>query len=371
MSALSSRSITAVGATPPPVNGMSLFTQKVLELLSAEMEVCHIDLSYGEYSWSRWLRRCRKLSRVLTAIPRVLFRLPSNVGVLYMPLDSRNGLYYGLCIAGIARLRGYRLVVHHHAYTYIDKYDRRMAFINRLIGPQGAHVVHCEQMVDDFCRRYTVESRFFILPPTVVSQASLPSDPSKKDRVLTIGFLSNLVPEKGVEDVLQTFELLSKAGNEVRLIIAGPCIHQQMELKIQEATSRWPEKVEYRGTVYGADKTKYFADIDVFLFPTRYPSESWGIVLEEALNAGCPVIANPLGCIPWIVRDGCGLVVQPEQPFPTVAAKQITDWLENPSEFESARVNAKNRAQSLQENANAAIPLFIQGFLDLLPENPS
>lgn len=332
-------------------------------MLAARKDVFLIDLSYGQYTWSRGIRIIKKMVRVLAAIPKLLFRLRRNVGVLYMPLDARWGLYYSLLFVLLARLRGYRIVAHHHVYNYIDKYYRRIAIINRLIGTEGAHVVHCEQMKADYLRTYPMAATFLMLPPTVVLQTPTSDNPRKRNRALTIGFLSNLTPEKGVEEALETFEMLAESGRDIRMIIAGPVIlkQKQMEQKIRDASTRWPGKLDYRGAVYGSEKSRYFTDIDVFLLPSHH--ESWGIVLEEALNAGCPVIANRRGCIPWIIRDGCGIIVQPWQRFSDVAVKQIHEWLDGHEKFLIARQNALERAKTLREEADHEASVFLEAML--------
>ena len=76
------------------------------------------------------------------------------------------------------------------------------------------------------------------------------------------------------------------------------------------------------GPVYGDDKAKFFAEIDVLLFPTQYKHESWGIVLNEALAAGVPVITNDRGCSSIVVGDRAGLVVPDPAQFVASATRR-------------------------------------------------
>jgi glycosyltransferase involved in cell wall biosynthesis len=129
---------------------------------------------------------------------------------------------------------------------------------------------------------------------------------------------------------------------------------------VDAALARWPNQVEYRGPVYGRDKGQFFSDIDVFLFPTRYHNESWGIVLTEALSASRPVITRSRGCIPWMIRDGCGLVVAREGDYVSAAVEQIIHWIERPDVLEAARTAAKRRARELDLDAHRALPAFLE-----------
>jgi glycosyltransferase involved in cell wall biosynthesis len=128
---------------------------------------------------------------------------------------------------------------------------------------------------------------------------------------------------------------------------------------VDQALVRWPQQVEYRGPVYGREKAQFFADIDVFLFPTRYEHESWGIVLTEALSVGCPVVTRSRGCVPWIVRQGCGVVIEAEDDFPTVASELIARWIDQPAELSAMRAAATRRSEELEQDAAAQLPAFV------------
>jgi glycosyltransferase involved in cell wall biosynthesis len=56
------------------------------------------------------------------------------------------------------------------------------------------------------------------------------------------------------------------------------------------------------GYLHGEDLAAAYASADAFVFPSR--TETLGLVLLEAMAAGCPVIAANAGGIPDIVTDG-------------------------------------------------------------------
>jgi len=262
-------------------------------------------------------------------------------------------------VASVARLRGYKLVLHHHIYSYIDRHDWRVALLNRIVGASGAHVVHCDQMKDDFLAQYKTRAKFLVVPPTIVSQRQS-ALPRSQRSLFTLGLMSNLTIDKGLDLVLETFARLVESGLDVALVLAGPCMGKVEQQLVDEAIAKWPSRVEHRGPVYGGDKLRFFADIDVFLFPTRYKNESWGIVLSESLAAGCPVIASRRGCIPAIVQDGAGLIVAPEDDFVEAAAQKIIQWLgDRPAHDEACRM-ASNRAKVMQQEAHAQFSIFLE-----------
>ena len=143
---------------------------------------------------------------------------------------------------------------------------------------------------------------------------------------------------KGIDETIWTFERLAQQGRDVRLIIAGPCKGRAEQELIDASVAKWPERVDYRGAVYGAAKAQFFADVDALIFPTRYATESWGIVVTEALAAGVPVIARSRGCMPWIVDGQCGLVVARDAEFVAPAAELVGAWIDSPELYRNRAI---------------------------------
>ena len=331
---------------------------------------------YTCFNWSRNkpLKGIRwKLARawgVCKSIWGLIRRGRRSSEVLYYPANSSWGLLYDIVFATLGRVFGYKLILHHHAYSYIDRYDWRMAIVNRLVGSQGAHAVHCQKMVDDYRAQYDTKATFLIVPPTIVSQdlgvrqRPLEEIPDPEEP-LVLGFLSNLTLAKGLDLVLETFENLIDRGLNVRLVLAGPCMHEEALSLVRLVTERWPQQVEYRGPVYEEKKAQFYSDIDVFLFPTRYKNESWGIVLTESLASGCPVIANDRGCVSYIIRDGCGLIVSPEDDFVVCAVELIEQWFNDPGLHRKAIHQAIQRYHKLKLEAVEQLPEFVEGMRSL------
>jgi glycosyltransferase involved in cell wall biosynthesis len=316
------------------------------------------------FNWSRgkvlkgWRWRLARVWGAFWSLAALAARGPARGAVLYYPASSGAGLYYDLIIAALARLAGYRLALHHHSYSYIDRHDWRMAWLDGLVGSSGAHAVHCDLMRQHFLARYRSKAQFLIVPPTIVSQQLEAAEPAPRDQ-FTLGFMSNLTVAKGIDDAIAVFERLA-TSRPVRLILAGPCMSSREQRLVDDLLARWPKRVEYRGPVYGQAKSQFFADIDAFLFPTRYPKESWGIVLTEALAFGRPVISRSRGCVPWIIRNGCGLVIDPADDFVAAAANQITGWINDSASHLAFKGAAKKRSHELNEDARRELPAFVE-----------
>lgn len=98
----------------------------------------------------------------------------------------------------------------------------------------------------------------------------------------------------------------------------------------------------FAGYRTGFDLATAFASADAFIFPSR--TETLGLVLLEAMAAGCPVIAANAGGIPDIVTDGInGYLFDPQDELGAIAA--TLRLLANPQERETLRQNARREAE--------------------------
>lgn len=96
------------------------------------------------------------------------------------------------------------------------------------------------------------------------------------------------------------------------------------------------------GYLVGEALGSAFASSDAFIFPSR--TETLGLVLLEAMAAGCPVVAARSGGITDIVTDGVnGYLFDPTDENGAIAATQ--KLLENRDEREQIRQQARYEAE--------------------------
>jgi glycosyltransferase involved in cell wall biosynthesis len=139
----------------------------------------------------------------------------------------------------------------------------------------------------------------------------VPSDlhPRERSGELRMLFLGRLHPIKGIECLLKACgNLAASVDLRWRLSIAGggdPAYVVQIRQLISSLGLQ--ERVRMVGPVTGEAKKKLFEDSDLVVVPSH--SESFGLVVAEALAHGVPVIASK--GTPWsgLEQKGCGLWV--------------------------------------------------------------
>lgn len=125
--------------------------------------------------------------------------------------------------------------------------------------------------------------------------------------------VSRLTRKNGVDTLLRAFRVLAagSAGPFSLLVVGDGEERRALEALASELGIR--EQARFVGSVPYADVPHYLALADVFCRPSR--SEGLGSAFLDAMAAGLPVVATPVGGIPDFLEDGVtGLVCQPDDP---------------------------------------------------------
>jgi glycosyltransferase involved in cell wall biosynthesis len=115
-------------------------------------------------------------------------------------------------------------------------------------------------------------------------------------------YIGRLSAEKQIERIRPVLEAIPDA----RLALVGDGPHRA---KLEEHFAGLP--VHFVGYLAGEELASAYASGDAFVFPSS--TETLGLVLLEAMAAGCPVVGANRGGIPDIVTDGDnGCLYEPE-----------------------------------------------------------
>ena len=146
-------------------------------------------------------------------------------------------------------------------------------------------------------------------------------------------YVGRLSAEKEIERIKPVLEAIPDS----RLALVGDGPHRLALEKHFAGTN-----THFVGYLTGRDLGAAFACADAFIFPSR--TETLGLVLLEAMAAGCPVVAANSGGIVDIVTSGVnGYLFDPEDERGAIAATQRL--LEQKQEREIIRKNARLEAQ--------------------------
>ena len=125
-------------------------------------------------------------------------------------------------------------------------------------------------------------------------------------------YIGRLSAEKQIERIRPVLDAMP----QVRLALVGDGPHRQQLERIFEGTP-----TTFVGYLAGEELASAYASGDAFLFPSS--TETLGLVLLEAMAAGCPVVGANRGGIPDIVSDGVnGCLYDPDNSESLISAAQ-------------------------------------------------
>jgi glycosyltransferase involved in cell wall biosynthesis len=258
-----------------------------------------------------------------------------------MSISGGLGQIYEIFFALLARIRGMRLFMHHHSFSYINKRSTVTKLLINAAGPLSVNVTLSERMAKRLKEMYKAPQTISISNAVFCFRNQISFKKSYKE-LRTIGFISNISAEKGVFEFFDLMTAIKAQKLSIKAKLAGSFQDKKIKQAVNMRLAKMQE-VEYVGTKYGAEKDKFFDHIDVFVFPTRYENEAEPLVVLEALSHGVPIIAYGRGCIPEIVEDECGLVIDTNEDFAPVALEQIKAWLGNSQSYDAASRAAIHR----------------------------
>ncbi len=124
-------------------------------------------------------------------------------------------------------------------------------------------------------------------------------------------FVGRLVKAKGVFDLLQAYASLAPELREhIGLVYAGD--GPERALLEAAAHSIFPGSVHFPGFVHRDELVSYYSLADCLVLPTH--SDTWGLVVNEAMVCGLPVICTSVaGCAADLVQAN-GRVVPSRDP---------------------------------------------------------
>ena len=163
------------------------------------------------------------------------------------------------------------------------------------------------------------------LSPDKVSTLHLGVDPSDyqltdiSSKKRTIGFLSRMCADNGLDILVNAFIILKESGHygDVRLMLTGGSTGDDRRF-LKELKTRLGEKGLLKDVIFcedfECDRYRFLNDTMVLSVPVP-KGEAFGMYLLEAMASGIPVIQPAAGAFPEIIGiTGGGITYEPNTP---------------------------------------------------------
>lgn len=179
-----------------------------------------------------------------------------------------------------------------------------------------------------------------IVPHGVI--ITIPKVLPKREKKKTIIFLGALTRDKGVEDAIETFGLLSKVGDFNFWIIGKSNSEYLSFLRERCQILKITNRVKFWGFISQSEKFQLLARAHLLINPSL--REGWGLVNIEANAMGVPVVAyNSPGLVDSVKNDQSGIIVCKNNP--AKLAETINKILDNKVLFKKLEIGSKKWAE--------------------------
>jgi glycosyltransferase involved in cell wall biosynthesis len=150
-----------------------------------------------------------------------------------------------------------------------------------------------------------------IITPFGVNINKFTPKPEKRDKFI-FGTIKALYPKYGVRYLIQAAKIVDKEIPNWELWIAGSGTEEE-NLKNLTKSFKLENKIKFLGRIPHEKVPETLQKMDVFIVPSIWECETFGVAAVEAAAVGLPVIASNLGGLPEVVlNDKTGFLVPPK-----------------------------------------------------------
>jgi glycosyltransferase involved in cell wall biosynthesis len=183
-----------------------------------------------------------------------------------------------------------------------------------------------------------------------------------KNRNNSIGILSRLSVDRGLDESLQIIERINKLNQSFKLVIGGTGPYKEFFIgRLKDILG--DDRVVYLGEVEPNKIEDYWDQVGVFL--SMAPTESYGRSIREAAAHGVPIIATASSGVNSLVNENNGAVV-------TILESSMTDaQIVEHVQFSISAETTSEYFNSATENQKQSISLLTDSWTDLLLDEKS
>lgn len=313
---------------PPPVHGASMVGESIRQssLINDSFDAQYVNLSTANSIEDIGKFRVGKIWDYLCLLFRTWIRVMTfRPQLVYITPNAKGGPFYkDFVMVQMLKGMGCRVVAQYHNKGVSTRQDRIIDnwLYQRFF--KNIWVILLSEVLFQDMKKYVSRDHVLICP-NGIRDAYNDVVPKRNNNIPQLLFLSNLIKEKGVFDLLDACQILQDKGVDFGCTFVGAESDEiSKQVFEQEVRNRGLEaSVQYVGKKYGSEKEACYVSSDIFVFPTYYHNECFPLVLLEAMSYGLPCVSTDEGAVCEIIDDTVtGYVVEKND------TRQLADKLE-------------------------------------------
>lgn len=280
---------------------------------------------------SLWSRFSAGLMEMITIRRKVKEELQKqHIDILHTTTSGSFGTFRDFIIAQLCKRTGVRCVMHcHYGCITEDVHKGLYGWFLRYTMRQFSQVWVLDSRSLMTLRQIKgLEGKVYLTPNSIAVKESLEIKPKQYHH---IAFIGNLIPAKGLYELVEAFCSLSDLKFKLSIVGSG---EEEVVSHIKGiAKNKINKTVFILGRLPNVEAVEFMKTVDIVALPTYYPWEAFPISILEAMSLGKLVISTSRAAIKDMLTalDGneCGIFVR-EHSTKDIA-KAIKWCLNNPT----------------------------------------
>lgn len=304
--------IIMIGPFPDPVHGMSLSNQSIKEEIKLNKNIALRDFNTSIEENIKSKDRQGKLEFIyllkstINSINCALFVIRNPGSIAYItPGQSILGLLRFFPQITLSILLNKKTILHIHGSKLAANISKLPKIFRKIISyllSKATHIIALSPIISkDYASQLNIKNIKVCMNGVKIPDISRIEIEGKfNNPKLNLLFLSNLMIEKGIIELLTSVAKLKKSGIDLHLDIAGS-MESSSKKNIFDHIKNNSSFVTYHGPVFGDQKDQLFRKCSIFCLPSY--DEGIPLSILEAYSYGCAVITTDVGGIPDIFKD--------------------------------------------------------------------
>lgn len=314
---------------PPPVYGATIANEYLLKssVINQAFDVSFVNLATNKKLKQVGKPTGRKLFSFINIIYSVVkISLARRFDICYVSLTASGPAFYkDLIVVGILKLFRNNIIYFFHNKGVSNASKNPIKhLLYGFVFHNTKSIILSSYLYPDIKRYVRSDSVFYCPYGIPISDRSdrfspLTSEPDVRCRLL---FLGNMMLQKGVLVLLDACKVLKESNIAFEChFVGGWTDITETEFEEYLQKSELTECVTAHGPKYNEEKLSFYKNCDIFVFPTFYHYETFGLVNLEAMQYGLPIVSTAEGGIPEAVIDGENGFLVPQQNAKVLAEK--------------------------------------------------
>jgi len=316
---MDSKRILLIGSLSPPITGVSICNDKIIKEVSKKEGYTIDIINTSNSSFNEGIGNF-SIKKVFFYFKQYFYLYKIfKTDIVYLTVGQTFwGVLRSYPFILFSKVAGKKSIAHIHG-NYLKTQFNLLTGVKKRIFVKALKTLNfgivLSENLKDNLTPFLQDSNIFVIHNFVdfnILNISQQEVIDKNIEELKILFLSNLMTEKGIFDLLDALKILEKKNIKFKANLAGE-IDSSIEKEVFSFIKTM-KNINYLGIVKGKQKKKLLLESNTFVLPTYYKMEGQPISILEAMASGNIILSTNHAGISDIFSSKNGFFIEKKSP---------------------------------------------------------